>query len=109
MTMKEPTRFAVVFVLAAAMAVLVAVAPAAAAPIPRTTNLISQPTGVPDPFAAHSFLAGASADGSRVFFETAQKLTADDLDAGGFDIYERAGGVTTLISKPTGVPDPDTG
>ena len=109
MTMTQPTRLAVVFVLAAVMAALVAVASAAAAPIPRTTNLISQPTGVPDPFSDGSFLAGVSVDGSRVFLETAQKLTADDLDAGRDDIYERAGGVTTLISKPTGVPDPDTG
>ena len=99
---------AVILVLAAAMAVLVAASSATAAPIPRTTNLISQPTGVPDPFGDGSFLAGVSADGSRVFLETTQKLTADDLDAGRHDIYERAGGVTTLISKPTGVPDPDT-
>jgi hypothetical protein len=40
---------------------------------------------------------GASADGSRVFFTTGEILTPDDLE-GYPDIYERANGVTTLIS-----------
>jgi hypothetical protein len=41
---------------------------------------------------------GASADGSRVFFETDEKLvTPADTDSVG-DVYERSGGVTTLIS-----------
>ena len=39
----------------------------------------------------------ASADGSRVFFHTAEQLVAADTDAGQ-DIYQRAGGVTTLVS-----------
>ena len=41
--------------------------------------------------------SGSSADGSRVFFETREVLTADDTDASR-DVYERAGGVTTRIS-----------
>jgi hypothetical protein len=40
----------------------------------------------------------ASADGSRVFFETEEKLTSDDADSKN-DLYERAGGVTTRVSK----------
>jgi hypothetical protein len=73
------------------------------------TTLVSQPTGVADPDTDNAFFAGASADGTRVFFSTVQKLSADDTDSGFFfDVYERAGGVTTLVSRPTGVPDPDT-
>ena len=46
------------------------------------------------------FFAAASADGTRVFFETDEKLTAADTDSA-FDVYERAGGVTTLMSIGT--------
>ena len=41
--------------------------------------------------------AGASDDGSRVFFTTREQLTGADTDASQ-DVYERAAGVTTLIS-----------
>ena len=44
-----------------------------------------------------AFFNGASADGSRVFFDTLEQLTASDGDSS-TDIYERAGGATTLIS-----------
>jgi Tol biopolymer transport system component len=44
--------------------------------------------------------AGNSADGSRVFFETAESLAAEDTDNGN-DVYERAGGTTTLVSPGT--------
>jgi hypothetical protein len=40
----------------------------------------------------------ASADGSRVFFSTAEKLVPGDTDGGAMDIYERSGGVTTKVS-----------
>jgi Tol biopolymer transport system component len=43
------------------------------------------------------FFASASADGSRVFFETDEKLTGADTDST-YDVYERAGGTTTLMS-----------
>ena len=45
-----------------------------------------------------SVFEGASPDGSRVFFGTIEPLTLDDLDHCK-DIYERSGGVTTLITK----------
>ena len=71
-----------------------------------TTTLISQPTGVPDTPAGSSNFRGASADGSRVFFETAQKMTLGDDDGGIQDVYERAGSTTTFISQPSAVTDP---
>jgi len=73
------------------------------------TTLVSKPTGVPDPNTGSAGFSGASRDGTRVFFFTAQKLTADDNDTNRLDVYERSGGQTTLVSKPTGVPDPNTG
>ena len=74
-----------------------------------TLELVSQPSGVADPDAGDDVrFYGASADGGRVFFVTRQKLTADDSDTGRDDVYERAGGVTTLVSQPSGVADPDT-
>ncbi len=44
-----------------------------------------------------AYFDGASADGSRVFFDTMEALTGGDTDAS-TDIYERAGAATTLIS-----------
>jgi hypothetical protein len=42
----------------------------------------------------------ASADGSRVIFSSDARLTSDDTDSEG-DIYERSGGVTTLLTPGT--------
>jgi hypothetical protein len=62
--------------------------------------------------AFDAFFAGVSDDGARVFFETGEALTADDTDLAGTcltfappgepcrDLYERAGGQTTLLSGP---------
>jgi Tol biopolymer transport system component len=44
--------------------------------------------------------AGSSSDGSKVFFETAERLTAKDTDNGN-DVYERAAAATTLVSPGT--------
>ncbi len=43
------------------------------------------------------FLRGASDDGTRVFFATAEPLVSADADTSQ-DVYERAGGTTTLVS-----------
>ena len=64
-----------------------------------TTQLSTGSTGGNGAFDV--FFAAASADGTRAFFETDEQLTAADTDAS-FDVYEHAGGATTLIS--TGSP-----
>ena len=45
----------------------------------------------------HAHFAGASADGFKVYFETDEVLTGDDIDPT-VDVYQRQGGVTTRIS-----------
>ena len=62
---------------------------------PATTKLVSQGDSVP------AFYAGASADGSRVFFTTAERLDSAPDDSGGVDVYERSGGTTKLVSGGT--------
>src|SRR5215212_1301217 len=95
------------FALAALLALVALLAGASSASaLNRTATLASTSTGVADPGTANAYLPGASRDGRRVFVETAQRLTADDNDAGHVDVYERTGDTTTLISKPTGVADP---
>ncbi len=64
-----------------------------------TTRLSTGSTGGNGAFDI--FFAAVSADGTRAFFETDEQLTAADTDAA-FDVYEHAGGATTLIS--TGSP-----
>jgi hypothetical protein len=50
---------------------------------------------------------GASTDLRRIFFTTSNPLVAEDRDDG-VDLYLRAGGTTTLISRPPeGTPEPD--
>ena len=66
----------------------------------QTTLVSTGPTGGNGAFDA--FFAGASADGTRVFFGTAESLVSADTDTT-VDVYERAGGQTTLVSTgPTG-------
>ena len=44
-------------------------------------------------------------DGSRAFFSTRQRMTADDNATTNFeDIFMRSGGVTTKVSKPAAGP-----
>jgi hypothetical protein len=50
--------------------------------------------------AVSATFAAASADGSRVFFTTAEVLAFPDSD-NQLDIYERSGGNTTLVSQGT--------
>ena len=71
------------------------------------TTLVSAPTGVADPDSGLTQFLGNSADGTHVVFFTPEKLTADDQDTARQDLYERFGGVTSLVSGPTGVADPD--
>ena len=63
-----------------------------------TTTLISTgPPGGNGPQDAT--FRGSSLDGSRVFFATAESLSASDTDTSA-DVYERSGGATTLVSAP---------
>src|SRR4029453_12046633 len=66
-----------------------------------TTSLLSTgPTGGNGAFEA--LFSGASDGGTKVFFQTAEALTASDSDSP-LDIYERSGGTTTLVSTgPSG-------
>jgi len=48
--------------------------------------------------AHDAFWGGASVDGSRVFFQTNDPMTAADTDGGYQDVYERYGGSTVLVS-----------
>jgi hypothetical protein len=62
-----------------------------------TTTLVSTgPLGGSSP--QNAFFAGASDDGSRVFFKTDETLVADDSDGGYTDVYEHSGAGTTLVS-----------
>jgi hypothetical protein len=72
------------------------------------TELVSAPAGVEDPTEGDAAFVGASEDGTRVFFRTSQRLTAEDNDSNRLDAYERSAGTTILASKPeAGVPEPD--
>jgi hypothetical protein len=65
------------------------------------TSLISTGPAGGNGASSAAFLA-VSADASKVFFRTAEKLVAADTDSAQ-DIYERSGGTTTLVSTgPSG-------
>jgi hypothetical protein len=67
----------------------------------KTTALVSQAgpgcVGSCGSGASEASFAGASSDGSHVFFETEEPLVPADTDKS-VDIYERSGGVTRLVS-----------
>ena len=66
------------------------------------TTLISAGPGAGAFGAFDSYFAGTSTDGTRVFFATRGALVGADNDQT-FDVYERSGGVTSLVSTgPTG-------
>lgn len=50
--------------------------------------------------AAAAIFAGSSTSGDRVFFATSEGLVPADVD-GANDVYQRSGGVTTLVSAGT--------
>jgi hypothetical protein len=67
----------------------------------NTTSLVSTgSSGGNGP--SDAFFDGLSDDGSRVFFDTDEKLVAGDTD-NFIDVYQRSGGTTTLVSTgPSG-------
>lgn len=70
---------------------------------------MSKASGVPDPDTGDVSLRRITKDGTRAFLQTTQNLTADDADNGTWDdVYEWSGGVLQLLSKPTGVADPNS-
>ena len=61
-----------------------------------TTRLSQGPSG--GNAAQDSFFGGNSDDGSRVYFNSYEKLVPEDNDTSRKDVYLRQGGTTTLIS-----------
>jgi hypothetical protein len=72
------------------------------------TTLVSGPTGVADPDTSDISSFSISPDGQRVWFNTTQKLTADDTDSNRLDTYVHESGTTRLLTGALEVPDPDT-
>lgn len=70
-----------------------------------STKLISTKNAASDNGAFGADYAGSSTDGTMVFFETDEPLVAGDTDGGQQDVYERAGGSTTLISTKNATSD----
>jgi hypothetical protein len=53
------------------------------------------------------YFDGVTSDGGTVFFNTSQSLVPEDTDGGYYDVYERVGGTTKLLSVPgSGAADP---
>jgi hypothetical protein len=98
-------RALVAGILAVAAGLIVVVS---ASGVVGPTGLVSAPTGVTDPNPDDITYVGASKDGAHVFFTTAKSMVAGDRDSNRVDVYERFKGKTTLMSGPTGVPDPNT-
>jgi hypothetical protein len=62
-----------------------------------TTTLVSTGPTAGSGGGATPIFDSSSDDGTRVFFETDEKLVSGDTDAQ-YDLYERSGGSTTLVS-----------
>jgi hypothetical protein len=62
----------------------------------NTTTLVSTSAANPNG-PKNAYFEGTSADGSRVFFETSERLASADTDSTQ-DVYERSGGTTTDLS-----------
>jgi hypothetical protein len=63
----------------------------------QTTLVSVGPSGGNGPFNAD--LVAVSEDGSRVIFQTTEKLDPGDEDFSSQDVYERSGGTTTWVSR----------
>jgi len=79
----------------AALLSLLVLAASASASHDVTERLSYGPTGGNGAIAAN--YRGISSDGTRVFFQTTEKLVSADTDSA-IDLYERSGATTTLIS-----------
>lgn len=64
----------------------------------RTTKVSEGPTGGNDRDFPDPRFFDVSADGSRIVFGANEPLTKDDRDGRIFDLYQREGGNTTLLS-----------
>jgi hypothetical protein len=80
---------------AVTLAVLAAMAPVAGANHSGLEHISLGPAGGNG--VADVFMDGVSGDGLRAFFDTDEQLVAGDTDSS-FDLYERKGGTTTLLS-----------
>lgn len=86
--------------------------------VTKATSLVSTASGV-TPGKYDAYFAGATPDGARVYFTTAEPLAPEDTDAcpseyefqggppGCVDVYERFNGTTRLISAGAGTEDQD--
>jgi Tol biopolymer transport system component len=64
-----------------------------------TLSLVSAPgAGAAGP-SSDAFAVGLSADGSKAYFNTGERMVAADTDSS-LDVYERSGGTTSLVSSP---------
>ena len=74
------------------------------------STALSSPAGIcPKKEACDSVFRGSSTDAAHVFFQTDERLTAEDIDSES-DVYERFGGETRIVSvgnsTPVGPPTP---
>lgn len=71
--------------------------------------LVSAPgAGAPADSDQDAYFKFASADASRIFWESDQQMTAGDSNSA-TDVFATAGGVTRLVSSPDGVSQPSDG
>lgn len=69
------------------------------------TGLVT--TGPTDPRAGDAEVEGVTGEATGVLFRTAARMTSADRDSDRADTYLREYNRTTLVTGPSGVPDPD--